>query len=97
MNDRLHPPHTLVLTTLAMICFAGNSLLCRLALSRRPIDPRRSPRFARVGCACAGVDRVAPRYKAGRRGNWASGAALFAYAAAFSFGIPAGTWRAPAR
>ncbi|HEV7802248.1 MAG TPA: EamA family transporter, partial [Burkholderiales bacterium] len=30
---------TFFLTTLAMICFAGNSLLCRLALKDTAIDP----------------------------------------------------------
>ena len=31
-------PRTLVLTGAAMLCFAGNSVLCRLALAPRLID-----------------------------------------------------------
>jgi hypothetical protein len=32
--------HTTVLTGLAMLAFAGNSLLCRLALNPTPLMPR---------------------------------------------------------
>ena len=33
------PARTLLLTAMAMLAFAGNSLLCRLALKTTQIDP----------------------------------------------------------
>jgi drug/metabolite transporter (DMT)-like permease len=75
-----------VLTALTMLAFAANSWLCRLALSRTAIDPAT---FTAVRLASGAlvlaliVARTADRGT--DRGNWISGAALFAYAAAFSF------------
>lgn len=86
---------TLVLTALAMAAFAGNSLLCRLALKETGIDAAsftalRLVSGALVLWAVARSRRGAP---AGR-GNWLSALALFAYAACFSFAytsLPTGT------
>jgi drug/metabolite transporter (DMT)-like permease len=83
------------LTTLAMIAFAGNSLLCRLALKGAGID---AATFTLVRVVSAALTlwlilriRGAPR---GIAGNWYSAFALFVYAGGFSFaylGLPAGT------
>ena len=77
---------TLVLTTLAMLAFAGNSLLCRQALKHTAIDAT-SFTLIRIVCGAAVLWlilrlRQAP---APALGNWASAACLFVYAAAFSF------------
>lgn len=74
------------LTSLAMLAFAGNSLLCRLALKSTPIDPAT---FTAVRLlAGAATLWLLARLRASTaegRGNWASALALFAYAAGFSF------------
>lgn len=74
------------LTTLVMIAFAGNSLLCRIALRGTGIDPAT---FTAVRIVSAAVVLAVitqwthrPSYRAG---NWRSALALFAYAAAFSY------------
>ena len=77
-----------LLTALTMLAFAGNSILCRLALKGTAIDAATFT-LARVGSAAAALwlillVRHGPRGLA-RGGNWPSALALFAYAAAFSF------------
>src|SRR6476646_6431084 len=84
-----------VLTLLAMIAFAGNSLLCRLALKRTTIDAA-SFTFIRILSGAVVLWLVVMMRKGTRpkTGNWTSALALFAYAAAFSFAylsLPAGT------
>ncbi len=83
------------LTLLAMLAFAGNSLLCRLALRETPID---AVSFTSVRLLSGAlVLWLIVRLRAGREpaaGSWGSGLALFAYAAAFSLAyisLPAGT------
>ena len=77
---------TIILTTLAMVAFAGNSLLCRLALKQTAIDAASFTGIRMVAATLVlwlivlGRNRnVAPE------GNWLSAWALFAYAALFSF------------
>jgi drug/metabolite transporter (DMT)-like permease len=74
-----------LLTTLAMICFAGNSLLCRLALRGGAID---APSFTavRLGSAALVMAVLARLGGQGRAhgGSWTSAAVLFGYAIAFS-------------
>ena len=74
------------LTSLAMIAFAGNSLLCRLALARTAIDPAS---FTAVRLlAGAAMLGIAVRLRSGSwasQGNWPSALALLIYAVAFSF------------
>ncbi len=74
------------LTMLAMLAFAGNSLLCRQALKHTAIDPASFTAIRIVAGALVlwlivrlrdGVVRMS--------GNWLSAMALFAYAAAFSY------------
>jgi drug/metabolite transporter (DMT)-like permease len=79
-----------ILTLLAMIAFAGNSLLCRLALKQTGIDAA-SFTFIRIvsGAVLLWVIVTmrlgSPRSARANGGNWPSALALFAYAAAFSF------------
>ena len=73
-------------TTLAMLAFAGNSLLCRMALKLTHLD---AASFTCVRLVSGAITlwlvvRVRRRGQQGR-GSWVSAAALFAYAAGFSF------------
>lgn len=74
------------LTALAMIAFAGNSLLCRVALTQTDIDPASFTAIRLVSGALVLwlVTRIG-RATPGGQGSWPSAFALFAYAAAFSF------------
>lgn len=75
-----------VLTLLALAAFAGNSLLCRAALSRTAIDAATfsSVRLVSGALVLWLLVRLRGGPSAGA-GNWLSALALFAYAAAFSF------------
>ena len=75
-----------VLTLLAMIAFASNSLLCRAALKETSIDAA-SFTFVRItsGAAALWLILTMRRTTSQSSGNWISALALFAYAAAFSF------------
>lgn len=75
-----------VLTLLAMIAFAGNSLLCRFALKRTAIDAA-SFTFIRIFSGAVTLWLIVTIRKGTwqNAGSWASALALFAYAAAFSF------------
>jgi len=92
------PTRLLILTVLAMVAFAGNSLLCRLALKHTAIDPA-SFTTLRLASGALVLWLVARRQAQGAparagAGNWPSALALFAYAAGFSFAyvsLPAGT------
>ena len=80
------PPRTLLLTALAMLAFAGNSLLCRLALRETAID---AANFTAIRLASGALTLwLLLRLRTARQpmaGNWPGALALFAYAAAFSF------------
>ena len=83
------------LTSLAMIAFASNSLLCRVALKHTSIDAASFTSIRLVSGAVMLwlVVRINRSSQAGR-GNWRSAFALFAYAAGFSFAyvsLPAAT------
>ena len=77
---------TVFLTTLAMICFAGNSLLCRLALKNTAIDPA-SFTAVRIASGALALWAIVWLRDGARSplGSWASAFALFAYAATFSY------------
>lgn len=78
--------HVVVLTSLAMIAFAGNSLLCRVALKHTDIDAASFTTIRLISGAV--VLWLVVRFQRGSqngRGNWVSSFALFAYAAGFSF------------
>ena len=77
---------TLVYTALAMLAFAGNSLLCRVALKHTSLDAASFTSIRLVSGAlvlCLLVRMRRPGTPVG--GNWLSAGALFAYAAGFSF------------
>ena len=81
---RLRP---LLLTTIAMIAFAGNSLLCRVALRDTGID---AASFTSVRLIAGALMLWLILALRGNRrplaaGSWPSALALFGYAAAFSF------------
>ena len=75
-----------LLTALAMIAFAGNSLLCRAALKDTAID---AATFTTIRMASGALALwIIVRVRDGARsleGNWLSGFWLVAYAVAFSF------------
>lgn len=84
-----------ILTLLAMTAFAGNSLLCRLALKDTSIDPASFTSIRLIAGAFTLWLIVRLRGgKLGASGSWFSALALFLYAAGFSFAyvrLPAGT------
>jgi drug/metabolite transporter (DMT)-like permease len=77
-----------MLAAMALVGFAANSLLCRMALHPGLIDAA-SFTAVRIGAgavtllALAGLP--ARRWSAPRAGSWGSAVALFCYAAAFSY------------
>ena len=76
-----------VLTAAALVAFASNSILCRLALSRAEVDPATFTTIRLLsGAAVLGTLAAIGRRRgwiAG--GNWASATALAVYAVAFSY------------
>ncbi|MBP6006964.1 MAG: DMT family transporter [Rhodoferax sp.] len=85
----------IALTGLAMLAFAGNSLLCRLALKQTSLDASSFTTLRLVSGALVLWLIVRVRHgKPMAGGNWWSALALFAYAAGFSFAyvhLPAAT------
>lgn len=80
------PPY--LTTLIAMLAFAGNSLLCRAALRDTTIDPGSFTTLRIVAGALTLwlIMRLRTQVSpAGAAGNWASALALFGYAAAFSY------------
>lgn len=86
---------TIALTSLAMIAFAGNSLLCRAALKHTGIDAASFTTFRLFSGAV--MLWLVSQMRRGTNivgGNWLSAFALFGYAAGFSFAyvsLPAAT------
>ncbi|MDQ3229293.1 MAG: DMT family transporter [Pseudomonadota bacterium] len=85
----------ITLTSLAMLAFAGNSLLCRVALEHTNIDPAS---FTVIRLLSGAITLwLLASLRRGKRtgaGDWLSAFALFAYAAGFSFAyvsLPAAT------
>jgi drug/metabolite transporter (DMT)-like permease len=84
------PARLMLLTSLAMLAFAGNSLLCRLALKHSGMDAASFTAVRLVaGALVLGllvrVQRPVMAGKAVMAGDWRSALALFVYAAGFSF------------
>lgn len=80
------PARTLLLTALAMLAFAGNSLLCRLALRETTIDAASFTAIRLLGGALSLWILLQLRHtRQPMAGNWPGALALFLYAAAFSF------------
>ena len=77
-----------LLTTLAMVAFAGNSLLCRAALKQTEIDAASFTSIrllSGVVMLCLLVGLRNNKASSVSQGNWVSAVALFVYAAGFSF------------
>lgn len=79
---------TSILTTLALIAFAANSVLCRLALGDQTIDAS----YFTIIRLLSGVIVLFAILKSGRtgkaafsKGSWAAGLMLFVYAITFSY------------
>ena len=93
--DPLTYTRVLGLTTLAMLAFAGNSLLCRAALAHRHIDASSFTAVRLLSGAL--VLWLIVRVRSGadeRKGSWWSAGALFIYAGGFSYAyvnLPAAT------
>lgn len=85
------PLRTISLTVVAMLAFAANSLLCRLALQQASIDPASfaSVRLASGALALAVIVRLRPRTRPGApsaaRPDWLAATMLWTYVACFSF------------
>ena len=85
------------LTLVTMLCFAGNSVLCRLALRQTSIDAASFTAVRLISGALMLALLVLGRHRwwgrvfasasrsSGFGGNWMSALALFVYACAFSF------------
>ncbi|PFH11540.1 threonine/homoserine efflux transporter RhtA [Collimonas sp. PA-H2] len=87
---------TIILTAAAMLAFAANSLLCRLALQQGGIDPASfaSIRLVSGAITLAAIVRFRTARPSSGHADWLAAAMLFAYVALFSFAylsLPAGT------
>ena len=78
---------TIVYSTLALIAFAGNSVLCRLALRDAAVDPATfsTIRFTSGAATLLLVTLATERNRVPTAGSWTSAAVLAFYAAPFSF------------
>ena len=91
----MRPTKLIVLTALSMVAFAGNALLCRLALKSAAIDPASFTLIRLASGALAlwvilwfhSSSSSSTRLEGKGRlsGDWLSAGALFIYAVAFSF------------
>ena len=88
------PQRPVFLVCVAMLAFAGNSLLCRLALKHTSMDAASFTTIRLISGACMlwlvvqwqrRTDPAARAAKPTLAGNWPSAVALFIYAAGFSF------------
>lgn len=77
---------TMLLTSIAMLAFAANSLLCRVALGLEQIDAASFTSVRIVSGALAMGLMILPGIRSGERSeaNWRSVLALFAYMICFS-------------
>ncbi|MGB1261840.1 MAG: DMT family transporter [Cognaticolwellia sp.] len=79
---------TILLTLLALIAFAGNSVLCRLALADEVIDAASFSAIRLLSGATFLLLLVLTRHKAAvgfTAGRWSSAGLLFLYAVTFSY------------
>jgi drug/metabolite transporter (DMT)-like permease len=87
---------TIALTVLAMLAFAANSLLCRLALQQASIDAASfgSVRLVSGALVLMAIVRLRSGPTAAARSDWLAAAMLWVYVAGFSFAyltLPAGS------
>ena len=79
---------TIIYTTLALVAFAANSVICRLALKDAAIDPGMFTSIRLLSGAVVLMTLVfltKGKRDEGSKGSWRSAAMLFMYAAAFSY------------
>lgn len=75
-----------LITSIAMVAFAANSLLCRLALATTAIDPASFGSVRLISGAAMLFALVCVKHRSPAvGGNWPSAVALFAYVCGFSF------------
>ena len=80
------PPRLIALTTLTMIAFAANSVLCRMALKETALDAASFTSLRLLsGAAMLWLLMRWQRQAPLQYGNWRSALALFIYAIALSF------------
>jgi len=91
---KMKPLQLIVITTLVMLAFAANSLLCRLALSDTSIDPASFSTIRILSGALMLWLVIQWKHKSAskdvsalrsRHGSWSGALALFIYIAAFSY------------
>jgi drug/metabolite transporter (DMT)-like permease len=76
----------ILLTLLALLAFAGNSILCRFALKETAIDPATFTLVRIIsGAVLLWIVTTARKTNGSNQGGWFSATALFLYAAGFSF------------
>lgn len=88
MEPSIKTVQLVTLSGLALICFAGNSLLCRMALRSGSIDPATFTVVRLFSGAIILFVLVGVKHSilsCGVGGSWKSGIALFVYAAGFSW------------
>ncbi len=83
----LMQPIVLVYTTFALVAFAANSVLCRLALGEETIDAASFSTIRLVSGALTLVllSALFQEKRAGHSANWVSAVVLFLYAVPFSY------------
>jgi len=81
------PTRKFILTSLAMLAFAGNSLLCRFALKQTSLDAASftSIRLLSGALVLWLIVQMRPGAQRTGAGSWPSALILFIYAAGFSF------------
>jgi drug/metabolite transporter (DMT)-like permease len=85
-GTHMSPTRIFILTSLALLAFAGNSLLCRLALKTTSIDAASFTSIRLISGAIILCLIVMLKDKtASTKGSWLSALALLVYAAGFSF------------
>lgn len=84
MKDTSKTLHVFALTTLAMLAFAANSVIARLALSEADIGPWGFTAIRLISGALI-LALIAKPNRALKAGNWTSAGALLLYAAFFSY------------
>ena len=88
IDSRTYLLRTVAFTTLSLVAFAANSVLCRMALGADTID---APSFTAVRLLTGSIVLLAilgfrgKRADSSEKGSWVAGAMLFLYAATFSF------------
>lgn len=82
-----HSLKTLMLASLALVAFAGNSVLCRLALAEGVADPASftAVRLASGAIVLMGLLAISSKPPTSSRGSWLASIYLLSYAGLFSF------------